>query len=617
MAAQRIEDYALVGDTHSAALVGRDGSVDWLCWPRFDSDACFASLLGTPEHGRWLLAPAGGARKVTRRYRGETLVLETTFRTEDGEARVVDFMPPRTSRPHLVRVVEGLRGSVPFDFELLVRFGYGDRSPWIRPLDGELCLTAGPDSVRLRSEVPIKWRGHGLHAGFTVRQGDSLPFLLTWHPSHEDAGPRLDAAKALRATTEHWERWMAQGSAHCLGPFASHVRRSLLTLKALTYSPTGGMVAAPTTSLPEQPGGVRNWDYRFCWLRDATLTLVALLDAGYVEEASAWRDWLLRAVAGEPEELQILYGVSGERRLTELTLPWLPGYEGSSPARIGNAAAQQLQLDVYGEVMDCLHLARCSGLDAEQDAWRLQCHLLDWLEGHWQAPDEGIWEVRGPRRHFTHSKVMAWVALDRAVRSAKRFGLEGPVERWRALAATIHRQVCQRGYDADRGTFTQAYGDPQLDASLLMIPLVGFLPAKDPRVVGTVEAISRELLHDGFVYRYDSRQTPDGLPPGEGVFLPCSFWLADCLALMGRRTQAEALFARLAGLSNDVGLLSEEYLPTERRLAGNFPQAFSHLALVECAQNLWRSRGKPHRRALLEEVERSAAATASEAVLTL
>ncbi len=596
MPVQRIEDYALLADTQSAALVGKDGSVDWLCWPRFDSDACFAAMLGTRQHGRWLLAPEGEAR-VTRQYRPDTLILETTFHTLDGEVRVTDFMPPRGAQPHLIRMVEGLRGEVPMRLELLPRFGYGDRSPWTRQVRGVPSLTAGPDTLELHTPLPVETRDHGLHAAFVVRPRDRLPFTLSWHPSHLPAPQPPDCVRSLAATERWWHAWVATCRPRCAGPHAELIRRSLIVLKALTYSPTGGMVAAPTTSLPELPGGVRNWDYRYCWLRDATLTLICLLDAGYLEEAAAWRDWLLRAVAGEPEELQVAYGVAGERRLTELVLPWLPGHEGSQPVRIGNAATQQLQLDIYGEVMDCLHQARAAGLDAEQDAWRLQRGLLDWLESHWQEPDEGIWEVRGPRRPFTHSKVMAWVAVDRAVRSATQFHLDGPVQRWRALADTIHRQVCEQGYDARRNAFTQSYGDPQLDAALLMIPLVGFLPAKDPRVIGTVKAIEEDLMHDGFVYRYDSRETLDGLPPGEGVFLPCSFWLADCFAMMGRTEEAEVLFSRLVGVSNDVGLLSEEYLPAQRRLAGNFPQAFSHLALVECAQNLWRARGQPHWRA--------------------
>jgi GH15 family glucan-1,4-alpha-glucosidase len=580
----RIEDYALIGDTQSAALVGRDGSIDWLCLPRFDSDSCFAALLGSEEHGRWLLAPAGGIRRVQRRYRPGTLVLETDFETEDGTLRVIDCMPPRGREPDLVREVVCLRGHVPVRMDLATRFGYGSRTPWVHRINGRATAMAGPDALTLCASVPYRLEDASLRADFTLSAGQCARFLLTWHPSHEPPPSPIEVTTAVEHTEAWWHAW----SGRCTheGPWRDEVLRSLIVLKALTYSPTGGIVAAPTTSLPEALGGVRNWDYRYCWLRDATFTLLALLDAGYLEEARAWRDWLLRAVAGEPAETQIMYGVAGERRLTEEHLPWLPGYQGASPVRIGNAAVCQFQLDVFGEVLDCLHQARRAGVPPREEGWGLQCQLLDFLESNWERPDEGIWEVRGAPQHFTYSKVMAWVAVDRALRNSEQFGLPGSVERWRALRSRIHAQVCERGYDAGRGCFVQAYGSRELDAALLLIPQVGFLPPSDLRVVGTVEAIQRELCEDGFVHRYDSGRTRDGLPPGEGTFLACSFWLADALTLLCRLDEARALFERLLSLCNDVGLLAEEYDPRSRRQLGNFPQAFSHVALINTAQNL-------------------------------
>jgi GH15 family glucan-1,4-alpha-glucosidase len=576
-----IEDYAVIGDTQTAALVGRDGSIDWLCLPRFDSPACFAALLGDARHGRWRLAPAGEVTKVERRYREDTLVLETDFHTADGAVRLVDCMPPRGEAPDVVRLVQGLDGRVEVDMELILRFDYGHVTPWVRRHGKTLLAVAGPDAVRL--DTPVTTRGADLttRASFTVEKGDEVPFVLTYYASHHREPAPVDAATAV-ADTDAWCRdWIRDcASADPL------VRRSLLTLKALTYAPTGGIVAAATTSLPEQIGGVRNWDYRFCWVRDATLTLNALVEVGFVEEAGAWRDWLLRAVAGDPRDMQIMYGPAGERRLTELELDWLPGYEDSRPVRIGNAASEQFQLDVYGELMDALLHAREHGLHPDRHAWRLQIAVLDFLEGAWDQPDEGIWEVRGPRRHFVHSKVMAWVAFDRAARTIERFGTSGDAARYRRCCAAIHREVCERGWDEDRGTFTQSYGSQALDAALLLIPRSGFLPPDDPRVVGTIEAVQRELMQDGFVMRYPSEEGADGLPPGEGAFLPCSFWLVDALARIGRTDEARALYDRLTALANDVGLFAEEYDAKLGRQVGNFPQAFTHVALVNSAAGL-------------------------------
>jgi GH15 family glucan-1,4-alpha-glucosidase len=581
--AGRIEDYAIIGDCQTAALVSRDGSVDWLCLPRFDSGACFAALLGTPENGRWSIAPTCEARS-TRRYRGDSLILETDHETADGAVTVVDFMPPRGAQPDLVRIVKGRRGTVRMCVEIVIRFDYGWIVPWVRKEDGGLRAVAGPDVLHLHSDVPLHGENFRTFGEFDVHEGETLSFVLTWHPSHLSAPSPVDPTRALEQTERWWRKWA--GRCTYEGEWRDAVMRSLITLKALTYAPTGGMVAAATTSLPEELGGVRNWDYRYCWLRDATFTLYALLMNGYREEARAWREWLLRAVAGKPSQLSIMYGIAGERRLTELELDWLPGYESSRPVRIGNAAQQQNQLDVFGELADVLSLGRKLDLETSQDGWRLERSILDALESRWEQTDEGIWEVRGPGRHFTHSKMMAWVAVDRALRDAEKYGLEGPLDRWRSLRDRIHAEVCTRGYDAGLGAFVQYYGARSCDASLLMMPLVGFLPAGDPRVRGTVAAIERELLHEGFVVRYSSHTGVDGLPPGEGVFLLCTFWLADNYALAGRHDEARAVFERLLAVRNDVGLLSEEYAPGLGRLLGNFPQAFSHVGLVNTARNL-------------------------------
>ena len=579
-----IEDYALIGDCHSAALVGRDGSIDWLCLPRFDSGACFAALLGAPEHGRWLIAPRDEVRQVRRRYRDGTLVLETEFETSEGSVRVIDCMPWSDERWDVLRIVEGLSGRVRMHMELVIRFDYGSIVPWVRRVDGVLLATAGPDTLELHTPVQIHGRHMKTSAEFEVRSGERVPFVLNFRPSHMAAQPPMLAEQALQETQNRWLDW----SHRCTyrGRWRAQVLRSLITLKALIYEPTGGMVAAPTTSLPEQPGGVRNWDYRYCWLRDATFTLNALLLAGYTDEAMAWQNWLLRAVAGSPADMQILYSVTGERRLEELELDWLPGYGGAAPVRVGNAASKQFQLDVYGEVMDMLHLARSAGQTPQPHAWQIQRVLLDFLEAHWREPDDGIWEVRGPRRHFTHSKVMAWVAFDRAVKAVERYGLEGPVDAWRRTREQIHAQVCEAGFDTQRNSFVQYYGTSDLDASLLLIPLVGFLPPDDARVVATVDAIQRELVVNGLVLRYATATGLDSLPAGEGVFLPCTFWLADCLAVTGRRKEAEALFERLLALCNDVGLLSEEFEPRTGRMLGNFPQALTHMALINTARLL-------------------------------
>lgn len=577
-----IERYALIGDCHTAALVGSDGSIDWLCFPRFDSGACFSALLGGPEHGRWLLAPAAAtASRVRRRYREGTLILETEFDTQEGSIRIIDFMPLSDARWDVVRIVEGLSGRVALNMELVVRFDYGSIVPWVRRSEGILLITAGPDTLELAASVAVEGENMKTVAEFCVNAGDRESFVLTYRPSHLATRPVVDAELALTETETAWHDW----SDRCTyrGRRREAVVRSLITLKALTYKPTGGLVAAPTTSLPEQLGGVRNWDYRYCWLRDATFTLNVLLLAGFEDEATAWREWLLRAVAGSPDDLQILYGVTGVRRLDEYEISWLPGYAGAAPVRIGNAASRQFQLDVYGEVMDTLHLARVAGLPAEPEAWKVQVALLKFLESHWDHPDEGLWEIRGPRRHFTHSKVMAWVAFDRAIKDAEQDSLEGPIEHWRELRDTIHAQICEKGFDIKRNTFVQSYDSPYLDASLLLIPQVGFLPADDPRVLGTINAIERNLVVDGVVLRYSTATNIDALPAGEGAFLPCSFWLADCYVLAGRRQDGEALFERLLALCNDVGLLSEEYDPRAKRMLGNFPQALTHMALVNTA----------------------------------
>jgi GH15 family glucan-1,4-alpha-glucosidase len=579
-----IEKYALVGDCHTAALVGSDGSIDWLCLPRFDSGACFAALLGGPEHGRWLLAPAAQPRRVERRYRGDTLILETDFDTEEGSVRIIDFMPLSDQRWDIVRIVEGLSGRVSLRMELVVRFDYGSIVPWVRRAGEILLLTAGPDTLELAASVAVAGENLKSVAEFYVSAGERQSFVLNYRPSHADTRPTIDADRALIDTESLWQEW--SGRCTYQGQWRHSVLRSLITLKALTYKPTGGLIAAPTTSLPEWPGGMRNWDYRYCWLRDATFTLNALLLAGYDDEAAAWREWLLRAVAGSPDDLQILYGVTGVRRLDEYEVAWLPGYEKSVPVRLGNAAAKQFQLDVYGEVMDTLHLARVAGLAPEPEAWKVQVALLKFLESHWERPDDGLWEVRGPRRHFTHSKIMAWVAFDRAIKDAEQDRLEGPIERWRQLRDTIHRQVCEDGFDPRENTFVQSYDSTHLDASLLLIPQVGFLPADDARVVGTIAAIERRLVVDGLVLRYSTTTDVDSLPPGEGTFLPCSFWLADSYLLTGRRQESEALFERLLSLSNDVGLFAEEYDARAKRMLGNFPQALTHMALVNTARLL-------------------------------
>ena len=582
----RIEDYALIGDLQAAALVERGGSIDWLCFPRFDSGACFAALLGKPENGRWLLAPDGDGEPV-RRYLHDTMVLETTWETADGTARVFDFMPPRGKAPDVVRIVEGVRGTVRMRSELVIRFEYGHVVPWVRREGDTRFAVAGPDALCFRT--PAHTRGENMQtiSEFTIEEGERIPFALTYYPSHEDAPARIDPEVALAETETFWREWNGKCTVDLEPEWRDLLHRSLMVLKTLIYAPTGGIVAAPTTSLPEWIGGVRNWDYRYCWLRDATLTLLALLQAQHVDEAMEWRRWLLRAAAGDPADLQIMYGVAGERRLTEFELPWLPGYEGSAPVRVGNAASEQLQIDVYGEVMDALYQARARGLGKEPHAWALQKTLLGYLEHAWHRPDDGIWEIRGERRHFVHSKVMAWVAFDRAVRTVEEQGLDGPVDEWRRVRDAIHADVCKQGFDRKRGSFVQSYGSKELDASLLMLPLVGFLPASDPRIRGTIEAIEADLLQDGLVLRYRTHhEGVDGLPAGEGVFLPCSFWLVDCYELIGRHDEAHALFDRVVALGNDLGLLSEEYDPVEQRLLGNFPQAFTHLALVNSAFNV-------------------------------
>ena len=593
--ALRIEDYAVIGDTQTAALVGKDGSIDWLCFPRFDSAAVFAALLGTERHGRWLLAPAGEVHAVRRRYRGDSLVLETEFETDDGAVRVVDFMPPRGEAPDVVRIVEGVRGRVPMHMELRMRFDYGRVVPWVYREAGDLVAVAGPDAVWLRTPVPLEGVDLATHADFVVGAGDTAPFTLSWRSSHLPPPEPRDPMRELGATEGFWQGWMSACTYE--GEWRDAVARSLLTLKALTFAPTGGSVAAATTSLPEQLGGVRNWDYRFCWLRDATITLQSLLYSGFQAEAQAWRKWLLRAIAGDPAEMQIMYGVAGERNLVEYVADWLPGYDGN-PVRIGNAAAKQFQLDVYGEVIDALHQARRSGLKLDDPSWGLQVKLMEFVAAHWTEPDEGIWEVRGGSQHFTHSKLMAWVAADRAVKAVEDFGLPGPAKRWRALREEIKGDILTHGYDAGRGTFTQFYGSAELDAALLMVPLVGFLPPNDERVRGTVRAIEKHLLRDGFVQRYTQPpgEAVDGLPAGEGAFLACSFWLADNYALQGRRDEARELFERLLALRNDVGLLAEEYDPKAGRLVGNFPQAFSHVPLIDTARNLSRALGPSQER---------------------
>ena len=580
-----LEDYAIIGDCETAALVSRAGSIDWLCWPRFDSPACFAALLGTPEHGRWLIEPVARDARRLRRYRGNTLVLETTIETASGAVTVIDFMPPRGQDSDVVRIVRGDRGQVRMRTELVLRFDYGRTVPWVSHLpDGTLCAIAGPDMVLLHTPVQLHRHEQRTVGEFDVSAGQTVPFVLTHGASHLAPPASADPESSLTTTVAFWNEWLAPGEAR--GPWADAENRSALTLKALTYAPTGGIVAAATTSLPERIGGVRNWDYRYCWVRDATLTLLALMNAGYFEEARAWRDWLLRAAAGAPAQMQMIYGVAGERRLVEHELPWLPGYEASPPVRVGNLASRQLQLDVYGELMDALYQARRGGLTPRDSDWAFQRTLLEHVENVWTSADEGIWETRGPSQPFTFSKVMAWVALDRGIRTAEEFGLTGPLDRWKDVRRTIHQEVCVRGFDRDLGSFVQAFGSTELDASLLLLPTTGFLPVTDARIKGTIEAIERHLLVDGFVLRYNSARTGDGLPPGEGAFLACSFWLADAYVLLGRMDDARRLFENVLAIANDVGLLAEEYDPQRRRMVGNFPQAFSHVALINTAYNL-------------------------------
>ena len=596
--ARRIEDYALIGDMRTAALVSNDGSIDWLCVPRFDSGACFAALLGTEDNGHWRIGPRDTTATSRRTYRDGTLILETTFENHDGAVTLIDFMPLEkgTERIDLVRIVRCDRGSMEMETEFVLRFEYGAFVPWVRRRDFGLTAIAGPDAVELRTPIELHGKDFRTYGSFTVHEGDEVPFVMTWHQSHLPPPKAAIAADALSETEEWWREWAAR----CTFPGEKHdlVLRSVMVLKALTYYPTGGIVAAPTTSLPEQIGGVRNWDYRYCWLRDATFTLYALLISGYEKEAADWQNWLLRAVAGKPSDLQIMYGIGGERLLPETEISWLSGYDESRPVRIGNAAHHQFQLDVYGEIMDSFHVSAANGVPRNDDVGRLRDEILAYLETAWNQPDEGLWEVRGPRRHFTHSKVMAWVAVDRAIKAVERFHLEAPIDRWKALRARIHEEVCAEGFNSDRNAFVQYYGGSELDSSLLMIPLVGFLPASDPRVQGTMEAVQRELMYDGLVLRYDTRGGVDGLAGADAPFLACSFWLVDNLQMMGKKEEARALFDRLAGLANDVGLLSEEYDPVSKRMLGNFPQAFSHVGLVNSAHNLFQpGRGPADKRA--------------------
>ncbi|MGA2413684.1 MAG: glycoside hydrolase family 15 protein [Candidatus Sulfotelmatobacter sp.] len=580
-----IEDYAMIGDCHTAALVSKQGSIDWLCLPDFDSGACFASLLGTDDNGRWSIAPAEPVRSIRRHYREGTLILETEFDTEHGTVRLIDFMVTRSKVPELCRLIVGIRGQVQMNLELVIRFDYGSVIPWVRRNDHGISAIAGPDMVSLRTQVQLRDEDFKTRSTFTVSEGEKVCFDLTWYPSDLEEPSSLDIEQALEKTESWWCDW----SSRCRyqGPWREAVLRSLITLKGLTFLPTGGIVAAPTTSLPEKLGGMRNWDYRFCWVRDASLTLQSLLHAGYLDEAREWREWLLRAVAGSPSELNILYGLRGERRLTELELPWLKGYEDSRPVRTGNDAYRQYQLDIFGEVANTLFQAREAGLGPpKHERHEIALAMLDFLETGWEKPDEGIWEVRGPRRHFVHSKMMAWVALDRLIRSAEKGRFQMDLPRWKKLRETIHEQVCRQGFDAELNSFVQYYGGKHLDASVLMMPLVGFLPPDDPRVLGTVRAIETHLMKNGFVGRYTQDPAVDGLPHGEGTFLPCSFWLVDNYVLQNRRAEAERMFERLVGVCNDVGLLSEEYDPVTKRMLGNFPQAFSHVGLVNTAFHL-------------------------------
>ena len=590
----RIEDYALIGDCETAALVGKDGSIDWLCWPAFDSEACFSALLGERDHGRWKIAPAESAT-MSRRYRGDTLILETHFETEAGAVTLIDFMPPRGSASDIVRLVRGDRGRVAMHMELIIRFGYGADIPWVRRAgEGELLAISGPDMTVLRSPVQTRGENMSTVADFEVGEGETIPFVLTYGVSHLDLPPPIDVEQALRDTESFWIDWASRCTYQ--GPQREVVLRSLITLKALTYAPTGGIVAAPTTSLPEKLGGSRNWDYRYCWLRDATFTLLAFMDSGYFDEALAWHNWLLRAVAGAPADMQIMYGIFGRRRLIEWEASWLPGYEGAKPVRIGNAAHVQLQLDVYGELLDAIHQARVANLKLIDGSWAMECAFLDHLSLVWDKPDSGIWEVRGPGKHYVSSKVMCWVAFDRAIKSAETFGFDAPLDQWRRLRDTIHRDVCEKGFDTEANAFMEAYGAEVLDASVLLLPAVGFLPVSDPRIVGTLTAVEKHLVRDGFVLRHDPRRDPGEPVPLEGAFLACTLWLADAYVLSGELQRAEKLFDRVISVANDLGLLAEEYDTVARRQTGNFPQALTHIALINTAHNISAAKapaGKP------------------------
>ena len=609
----RIEDYAMIGDCVTAALVGRNGSIDWLCLPRFDSGACFAALLGDSGNGRWLIAPEDTGATVTRSYRDGTMILETVFTTGAGSVALVDFMVPEAKNMTLVRVVQGRSGQMAMRMDMALRMDYGMSVPWVTQLSDRsgLCAIAGPEMVVLRTRAKLVGEDMRTKAQFKVAAGQSVSFVLSHGMSHLPVPPATDVEAALAETQEYWECFIARSRYE--GPYRAAVQRSLLTLKALSYAPTGGIVAAVTTSLPEQIGGPRNWDYRYCWLRDASLTLFALMEAGFTAEASSWRDWLQRSIAGSAAQIQIMYGLHGERALDERALPWLAGYEGSTPVRIGNAASGQVQLDVYGEVLECLHQARRHGLKPAPHGWSLQRNIVAHLASIWDQPDEGMWEIRGPRQHFTFSKIMAWVAVDRMIKDATRYHMTGPVEEWRNLRATIAERVLREGYDPVRNTFVQSFGSKEVDASLLLIPNVGFLPAEDPRMVGTVKAIEEDLLLDGFVLRYRTQSNVDGLPAGEGAFLACTFWLADAYVLQGRYAEAHATFEGLMKLCNDVGLLSEEYDPKLRRQVGNFPQAFSHVALVATAMTLWKGKQSAHHTAHQTDAELAAGASAEPA----
>ncbi|WP_128927449.1 glycoside hydrolase family 15 protein [Bradyrhizobium guangxiense] len=581
---QRIEDYALIGDCETAALVGRSGSIDWLCWPAFDSDACFAAILGTRKNGRWLIAPSEDVTKTSRRYLGDTLILETRFETQTGTVALIDFMPPRGKASDIVRLVRGLKGTVKMQMELVIRFGFGTDIPWVRRIDHSLMAIAGQDMTVLRT--PVETRGEDLTtvADFEVSAGETVPFVLTYGPSHLEPPKPIDPEVALEETETFWRDWCG----HCTrdGDYRDLVMRSLITLKALTFGPTGGIVAAPTTSLPEKLGGTRNWDYRFCWLRDATFTLLALMNSGYTEEASAWHNWLLRAAAGSPANMQIMYGIWGQRRLLEWEAGWLDGYEGARPVRVGNAAHAQLQLDVYGELIDAFHQSRMAKLKLDEESWALECAVLNHLAEVWDRPDHGVWERRGEPKHYVFSKVMTWVAFDRGIKSAEIFGFKAPLLHWRTLREAIHRDVCNKGFDAEENAFVESYGLKLLDASVLLLPAVGFLPASDPRICGTIAAVERCLMRDGFVLRHDPRELPAGQPPLEGAFLACTLWLADAHVLSGDLDKAQTLLDRVAGIANDVGLLAEEYDSVARRQTGNFPQALTHIALINTAHNL-------------------------------